>query len=93
MLELIALENLLVSSIAAGTSTLLAVVWVELLGAPLVAPFFLTDLGAFPELEVPARFLPIAPALALIFALVVTMTGSIYTTWRTAVARPVEVLH
>jgi len=92
VLEMVAFENLIVSLIAAAGSTLAAVVWVRVLHAPLIAPFFLTDLGAFPEMSIPARFLPLPLALALIFSLVVTMTGSIYTTWRTATARPVEVL-
>jgi len=92
VLELVAFENLIVSLLVAAGSLLAAVVWVRVLGAPLIAPFFLTDLGAFPEMSIPARFLPLPLALALIFSLVVTMTGSIYTTWRTAAARPVEVL-
>ena len=61
-------------------------------GGPLVASFFLTDLSLFPEMTIPSRFLPLPPVLALMFSLVVTMTGSIYTTWRTAITPAVEVL-
>ena len=72
--------------------TVLAVIWVRVLRAPLIASFFLAELPQFPGMAIPARFLPLPPLLALMFSLVVTMTGSIYTTWRTAIARPVEVL-
>ncbi|MBT8484108.1 MAG: ABC transporter permease [Phycisphaerales bacterium] len=88
VLEMVALENALVSFVAAGLAITLAWLWVRGLGAPIIAGFFLTDLPAFPEMRIPARFLPVPALLAIAFSLVVTMTGSIYTTWRTATARP-----
>lgn len=92
VLEMVALESFIVSIIAAALATILAVFWVRVLRAPLVASFFLPELPTFPSMRIPARFLPLPPILALMFSIVVTMTGSIYTTWRTAMARPVEVL-
>ncbi|HKQ62223.1 MAG TPA: FtsX-like permease family protein [Candidatus Polarisedimenticolaceae bacterium] len=92
VLEMVALENLLVSAIVTGGALLLSALWVRPLRAPLVAPFFLPDLPLFPAMRIPARFLPLAAPLALAFSLVVTMTGSLYATWRTAATRPVEVL-
>jgi ABC-type antimicrobial peptide transport system permease subunit len=92
VLEMVALENVLVSVIAAGGSVLLAALWVVALRAPLIAPFFLPDLPAFPAMEIPARFLPLPVLLAVVFSLVVTMTGSLYSTWRTAATRPAEAL-
>jgi ABC-type antimicrobial peptide transport system permease subunit len=92
VLEMVALENLLVSLIAAGASVSLAALWLRVFRAPLVAPFFLPELPAFPRLEIPARFVPLPLLLALVFSLVVTMTGSLYTTWRTATRRPAEAL-
>lgn len=92
VLEMVALENLLVSLLAAGGSMLLAVVWVRVFRAPLIASFFLAELPLFPNMIIPSRMMPLPPVLALVFSLVITMTGSIYATWRTAVTRPVEVL-
>jgi ABC-type lipoprotein release transport system permease subunit len=92
VLALVAFENLLVAAAAAGLSLLLALSWVELLRAPLIAPFFLPDLPMFPKIHVPARFTPIPALLAFCLALAVTMSGSILATWRTAVTRPAEVL-
>lgn len=92
VLEMVGFENLIVSLLVAAGSLLLAMFWVRALRAPLIAPFFLADLPAFPDMNIPAHFSPLPASLALMFSLVVTMTGSIYTTWRTAITRPVEVL-
>ena len=92
VLEMVALENVIISLMSAAGALLLALVWVVALRAPLVASFFLPELPLFPAMTIPARFLPLPPILSLLFSLVVTMTGSIYTTWRTAITRPVEVL-
>jgi ABC-type lipoprotein release transport system permease subunit len=92
VLSMVAGENVLVSVFAAGLALLLAQLLVRGLGAPLVAPFFLPDLPAFPRIRVPARFAPLPAALSLLFSLVVTMTGSIAATWRTAITRPAEAL-
>jgi ABC-type lipoprotein release transport system permease subunit len=92
VLALVAFENLLVAAAAAGLSLLLAELWVGLLRAPLIAPFFLPDLPLFPRIHLPARFTPIPALLAFCFSLAVTMSGSLLATWRTAVTRPAEVL-
>ncbi len=92
VLEMVALENVIVSLLAAGGSLFLAMIWVHWLRAPGITAFFLPDLPLFPAMDVPARFTPLPPLLALVFSLTVTMSGSIYTTWRTAITRPVEVL-
>jgi ABC-type lipoprotein release transport system permease subunit len=92
VLEMVALENLLVSLFAAGAALLIALVWLHALRAPWIASLFLAELPAFPEIAIPSRFLPLPALLALVFSLVVTMTGSIYTTWRTSITRPVDVL-
>jgi ABC-type lipoprotein release transport system permease subunit len=92
VLEMVALENLLVSLIAAGGAVCLAALWVRGLRAPLVAPFFLPELPAFPEQAIPARFAPLPLVLALVFSLSVTMTGSLFATWRTAIRRPAAAL-
>ncbi|HMB70129.1 MAG TPA: FtsX-like permease family protein [bacterium] len=92
VLEMVAWENLIVSLFAAGAALLFALIWVRLLRAPGIAPFFLPDLPEFPGLRIPARFTPVPPLLAFLFSFAVTMTGSIWSTWRTAITRPADVL-
>jgi hypothetical protein len=55
VLALVAFENLLVSLLAAGAALLAAELWVGVLRAPLIAPFFLPDLSLFPRMEIPTR--------------------------------------
>jgi len=90
VLEMVALENLFVSLLCACGAMIFAFVWVRLLRAPLIAPFFIAELPLFPSLSIPARFLPLPLVLSFVFSLVVTMTGSIYFTWRTAITRPAD---
>jgi hypothetical protein len=92
VLVLVAFENLLVSLLAAGAALLAAELWVGLLRAPLIAPFFLPDLPLFPQITIPTRFLPLPALLAFLFSVTVTMSGSLLATWRTASTRPGEVL-
>ncbi|NOT02289.1 MAG: FtsX-like permease family protein [Phycisphaerales bacterium] len=92
VLEMVACENVIVAVFAAASATFIAIVWLRVFRAPLIAPFFVPDLPLFPNIVLPARFLPLPGLLALVFSLVVTMTGSIYTTWRTSITRPVDTL-
>jgi len=92
VLEMVVLENLVVSVAAAGASLLIALVWVRALDAPLVGPLFLPELPLFPSRRIPSAFTPLPPILALVFSTTVTLTGSLATTWRTAITRPVEAL-
>ncbi len=92
VLEMVVLENVIVSVLSAGVALLLSLIWVTVFRAPLVAPFLIADLPTFPEMDIPSRFAPLPAFLAVMFCVVVTMTGSVFSTWRTSLARPVEVL-
>lgn len=92
VLEMVALENLVVSLASAGVALLAALVWVDVLGAPLLGAYFLPDWPLEGERPVPARFLPAAPVLAVAFSLAVTMPGSLLATWRTAIISPSEAI-
>jgi ABC-type lipoprotein release transport system permease subunit len=92
VLELVALEGVLVALLSALAANALAVAWVGVLDAPGVAPFFVPGLGAFPASALHAEFLPLAPVLALAFSLTVVLVGSLPAAWRAASVRPAEVL-
>jgi ABC-type lipoprotein release transport system permease subunit len=92
VLEMVALENVIVSVLSAALALLLSVAWVRGLGVPGLGSFFLPDRPLEGSAHVPARFLPMPLLLALAFSLAVTMPGSLLTTWRTATIPPAEVL-
>lgn len=88
VLEMIAFEDLVISALVATSSMALAVVWTRWLRAPLIAPFFIPDMPAFPAVDIPTRFTPLPLGMALALSLVVTFSGSIYAAWRTASVPP-----
>jgi ABC-type lipoprotein release transport system permease subunit len=92
VLEMVAVEAVLVALASAALALLVALAWVDWLGAPLIGPLLVADLPAFPAMHVPSRFLPLPATLAFVFALTVTSAASIPAAWRTAVARPIEAL-
>lgn len=92
VLEMVAMENLVLSILASAGSLLLALIWVRWLRAPLIGSFLIAELPLFPAMVIPSRFLPVPVLMSFAFSLVVTMTGSVYATWRTAITNPVEVL-
>jgi len=82
ILSLTAIENALVAALLGAGAFLIAWVWVRVLGAPLLAPFLIPDLSAFPALVVPARFTPLPLMLGLALAMASTATSSILAAWR-----------
>jgi len=56
------------------------------------ALFFISETGLLPDFTVPSRFLPLPLCFAFLLALILTMTGSLYNTWRCAVTEPAEAI-
>jgi ABC-type lipoprotein release transport system permease subunit len=92
VLEMVALESVLIGLGVATLAFALAVLFVRGLGAPLLSAYFIADLGAFPETHIPARFTAPMLVAAVALGVTVTLSGSLWTTWRTARTRPIEVL-
>jgi len=92
VMELITIENVLYAATGASAALLVSFFWVRLLNGFLIAKLFIPGIDALPSFPVPSRFLPLPFFSALCVALVVTMTGSLATTWRTSVVPPREVL-
>lgn len=85
-------ENVLYALSGASAALVISFVWVRVLNGLLIAKLFIPGIGALPPFPVPSRFLPMPFFAALTIALAVTMTGSLITTWRTAVVPPAEAL-
>jgi hypothetical protein len=82
LLVLTAIENALVAAFLATSALLLAWLWVRILGAPLLAPYLIADLAAFPAQAVPARFTPLPLMLGVALSFAATAGGSILAAWR-----------
>lgn len=92
ILEMLGWENFILALAAAIISILLAMVWIKVFNAAFLAQFFIAESGLLPSFQVPARFLPIPCLLSFFFAISLSMTGSLYSTWRTAIIPPVEAM-
>jgi ABC-type lipoprotein release transport system permease subunit len=92
VMEMVALENLVMSLTSAPLAILLAVTWLKWFNGAFIAQFFIAEIGLMAPFAVPSRFLPLPCFLAFLFATVLTMVGSLYSTWKTATIPPVEAM-
>jgi ABC-type lipoprotein release transport system permease subunit len=92
VMEMVALENLVISLTSAPLAILLAMAWLKWFNGALIAQFFIAEIGLMAPFPVPSRFLPLPCFLAFLFAIVLTMVGSLYSTWKTAAIPPVEAM-
>lgn len=89
VLELISFEQLLISLLGATSALLLSILWVKCLNGALIAQFFIAEVNLLPQFVIPARFLPLPCLLSYFFALLLTMVGSVYSSWRASIELPV----
>jgi len=92
VMEMVALENLIISLTSAPLAILMAMAWLKLFNGAFIAQFFIAEVGLMAPFPIPSRFLPLPSFFAFLFAVVLTMVGSLYSTWRTATIPPVEAM-
>jgi ABC-type lipoprotein release transport system permease subunit len=85
-------ENIYVSILSACLALAASYVWIHAFNGFMIAQFFVGESGLVPAFPVPARFVPASTFLAFLLALVLTMTGSLYNTWRMAATPPAETM-
>ncbi len=88
IMEVVFIENLLISLTAAPLALIASFVWIKFFNGFLIAQFFIAEIGILAKFPVPARYMPMPIFLGFAFALILTMVGSIYSTWRSAVTPP-----
>lgn len=89
VLELISMEQLLISLLGATIALLLSILWVKGFNGAFIAQFFIAEITMLPKFTLPARFLPLPCLLSFFFAFLLTMVGSVYSSWRASTASPV----
>jgi ABC-type lipoprotein release transport system permease subunit len=82
VMEAVIWENIFVSILSACLALIAAFVWIRVFNGFFVAQFFIGDSGIVPAFPVPARFLPVPAFISFLLAFTLTMTGSLYNTWR-----------
>jgi ABC-type lipoprotein release transport system permease subunit len=66
--------------------------WLKLFNGAFIAQFFIAEIGVMAPFPVPSRFLPLPCLFAFVFAVILTMVGSLYSTWKVATVPPVEAM-
>jgi ABC-type lipoprotein release transport system permease subunit len=92
IMEMVAWENLVLSLMGACMAFLISFVWIRLLNGLFIAQFFIAETGLVPDFTVPSRFLPLPLFFAFLVSLLLTMTGSLYNTWRLSTIAPAEAI-
>ncbi|MBI4686869.1 MAG: FtsX-like permease family protein [Nitrospirae bacterium] len=92
VLEMIFFESIMLALISAPCAFIISFAWVKVLNAPFIAQLFISGIQSMAPFQVPAVFMPLPFVLSFFFALVLTMVGSIYSTWRAAIVPPAEAL-
>lgn len=92
VLEMVAMENLALSIISVPFIIIAAVMWIYLFNGAVIAGFFIASLDIMIPFQVPSMIFPIPAMLGLMMAMVLTMVGSVYSTWKTAIVPPSEAM-
>lgn len=87
-----AVESFALSLAGACIAILLAFVWLQWLNGYWIASIFLNGVEVVPTIRVPYRLTPIPALFVFLLSLVLVMTGTLYSTWRTATVEPVEAM-
>jgi len=89
VLELISFEQFLISLLGASIAIVLSLFWIKIFHGVFIAPFFIAEMPMLPAFTLPARFLPLPCLLSFFVAFLLTMVGSVYSTWRASTVSPV----
>lgn len=87
-----ATESLLLSLAGASLAIVFDWLWLRVFNGYGIAGLFLPGLDASPHVRVPFRLAPLPAGLGLLLSWAVVTCGSIYSTWRTAIAAPREAM-
>jgi len=92
VLKVVLWESIFLSIMAACLALIVAYVWIRVFNGFFIAQFFIGESDLIPVFSVPARFFPAAAFLSFLLTLTLTMTGSLYSTWRMAAMLPAETM-
>ena len=85
-------EMFIISLGSASVSIIVAFVWLKVFNAVGVAAILLPGANSSPGFTVPFRLLPVPVLLTTIVACLITMAGSVWSTWRAAIVSPDEAM-
>jgi len=85
-------EGFLLSLAGAALAIILAFAWLQWFNGFWIASVFLKGVDPVPAFRVPFHLAPAPAFLAFLLSLVVVLTGSLFSSWRTAIVAPMEAM-
>jgi ABC-type lipoprotein release transport system permease subunit len=85
-------ESLALSLSASCLACLMAWVWLRVFNAFGIASLFLPGVDALPDIPLPFRLTPVPLLLGSILSFVIVLSGTLYSTWRSAITSPREAM-
>ncbi len=92
VMELMVIENILLALMASIMSLLLAMLWLKAGNGIGIAQLFISGSGLVPDFPVPSCFTPLPALFSFLFGLVLTLLGTMVSTWRAAVTPPLTTM-
>jgi len=92
LIEKALVQNIMICLAAVSLSILLSMGWIKGLHGAGIAQFYVAEIGLFPNVEVPSRYLPSHALLCLAFSLALTLSGSFLSTWKKTRISPSELM-
>ena len=92
IMEMMVFENILLALMASLMSLTVAMLWLKLGNGIGIAQLFISGSGLVPDFPVPSRFTPLPALFAFLFGLVLTLLGTMISTWRAAVTPPLTTM-
>jgi ABC-type lipoprotein release transport system permease subunit len=86
------IEGLLLTAIGASLAVLVTWIWLAGFNGLAIANLFVPGLGWRPRVDVPFQLAPLPVMLAALLSWIVVTSGSLYTTWRTAMTPPASAM-
>jgi ABC-type lipoprotein release transport system permease subunit len=81
-------ESMCLCLLGASLAVVLAYIWLEWLNGFWIAGMFLAGVGVVPGFEIPFRLAPLAALLGLAVSFAIVASGTLYSSWRAAIASP-----
>lgn len=93
VLEMTFFENILLALLGSMLAVVLAMVWLKLGNGIGIAPLFISGINWIPDFPVPSLFTPMPVLFSFLFGIILTMLGTLITTWKTAVTPPLTTMN
>ncbi|MBA4393759.1 MAG: hypothetical protein C0407_09430, partial [Desulfobacca sp.] len=93
ILLVMGIENSILATGCLPIIILFSQVWIKGFNGYFLNRFFVANVDILPPFTVPAGMFPTPFLLTLFLALILTLVGSLYSTWRIAIAPPNEAMN